>query len=507
VSAKPTIVEHPPHAGPTGAPGVPRFRRLPRPPRALLALLATVALLGVAWALIVPAFQAPDENSHFAYLQSLAERWELPGDAERQYRSTEQELASDAVNSDQTAQQLGTKPEWSDEAHERWRDQAAGLTNGARQDGGGANPAGANPPLYYLTQVPAYLLASGGDLFARVTASRVGSVPFLLITVTATWLLAGAVFGPNRQLQLAAAAVPGLVPMVTFISSSVTPDSLVFALWTLALWLGARILTQRAGVAEVAALLAVTGLAAATKSSSYALLPAVLLVLGVAVWRSRALPRRVLVVLAAAMAAFAVTVGGWYVVASVNDRPAAAQITEGTRPTDFNEKEFVGYVWQYYLPRLPFQEPYGAIDWPFTPYEIWGRHSWGAFGWLEVRWPRQVYWVFALATALVAAGALVAIFRRRRNLDLLLLLFFTIAALSLLAGLHWNEYRLAEVGGALVNQGRYLFPLIGLAGLALAAALTVVPARARSGTIGGVLGTLAVVQLFSIGLVAARFYA
>jgi 4-amino-4-deoxy-L-arabinose transferase-like glycosyltransferase len=507
MSAKTTTRENRSH--PAAAPAVRASRRrgIGRPPLPLLALLIAVTLLGVAWALVVPAFQAPDENSHFAYLQSLAERGDLPGDAGRNYRSTEQELASDAVNSDQTAQQLGTKSEWSKRAYDRWRDQADALSTPVRKDGGGVNPASSNPPLYYLSEVPAYKLADGGDLFSRVTAARLGSLPFLLTTVIATWLLAGEVFGPNRVLQLASAAVPGLLPMMTFISSSVTPDSLLFALWSLALWLGARILRKGGGVLEIAVLLGVTGLAVATKATSYALLPAVVLVLGGTVWRTRRVPRKAIMVVAAGVVAFAIAAGGWYVVARLNDRPAAAQITEGTRPADFNEREFVGYVWQFYLPRLPFLEHYGPIDWPVTPYEIWVKQSWGAFGWLEVRWPRQVYWVFALVTAVVAAGALVAILRRRRTVNLLLLAFFATVLASLLAGLHWNEYRIAEVDGALVNQGRYLFPTIGLAGLALGAALTVLPVRARPPALGAVLGALATLQLFSLGLVASRFYA
>ena len=39
-----------------------------------------VFVAGLAWALVTPDWQAPDENSHFAYTQALAERFALPGD-------------------------------------------------------------------------------------------------------------------------------------------------------------------------------------------------------------------------------------------------------------------------------------------------------------------------------------------------------------------------------------------------------------------------------------------
>ena len=41
-------------------------------PASLGALLGVVAIVGIAWALIVPPFQSPDEPTHFAYAQSLA---------------------------------------------------------------------------------------------------------------------------------------------------------------------------------------------------------------------------------------------------------------------------------------------------------------------------------------------------------------------------------------------------------------------------------------------------
>src|SRR6185295_8082289 len=73
-------------------------RRVPVP---LVALLGAVAIAGVAWALFLPPWQSPDENSHFGYAQLLAERFELPGKAGKPLFSTEQLLAQSRSNSDQ----------------------------------------------------------------------------------------------------------------------------------------------------------------------------------------------------------------------------------------------------------------------------------------------------------------------------------------------------------------------------------------------------------------------
>jgi 4-amino-4-deoxy-L-arabinose transferase-like glycosyltransferase len=328
------------------------------------------------------------------------------------------------------------------------------------------------------------------------------------VTVSATWLLAGCVFGPRRELQLAAAAVPALLPMVGFVSASVSPDSLLYALWTVALWLGARILRGRGGPIDHLALLGTAGLATATKATSYALAVPVLFVFAVSLWRLRHRRRLVAGIVAGGAAVLALTAGAWFVVAGQSDRPAAAQLTDAMDlPDGFSGSEFAGYVWQYYLPRLPFQEPYAGIGWPPPAYQVWTKQSWAAFGWLEVQWPRAVYWLLTLAATVVALAALLALVRRRARLDLTLLAFFAIGALALLAGLHWNEYKLAEEQGVLVNQGRYLFPLIGLAGLTAAAALTALSRSARASALAVLLAGLVVLDLFSIGLVAARFYA
>jgi 4-amino-4-deoxy-L-arabinose transferase-like glycosyltransferase len=485
-------------------------RRLPRLPRALAALLGATALLGVTWSLVTPPFQTPDENWHVAYLQTVAEQGKLPGLANRPVFSTEQQLALDADNAEQTQQVLATEPEWSSEAYRRFRERSERMPDSARKDGGGVNFAQSNPPLFYVLETVPYKLASGGDLFARLSAARLLSVVFLVWTVAATWLLAGTVFGPRRDLQLAAAAIPALLPMVTFISSSITPDALLYPLWTTAFWLGARLLKRQGGALDAVALVAVTGLAIATKSPSYALVPGVLLVLGVSLWRIRHRRRLVAALAVGGVLAFGATAGTWFVVARSSDRPIAAQLTDALEGTsEVNEREFLSYVWQYYLPRLPFQATYPGLEsWkPPKAYETWFRQSMGAFGWLEVRWPNRAYWPMAIFCLAVLGGALVALWRRRRSLDLPVLAFLGVTAFALVIGLHWTEYRLAEQNGALINQGRYLFPLVGLGGLIFAAALTSVPERLRQPALAVSVGLLAVLQLFSIALVAERFYA
>jgi hypothetical protein len=195
------------------APAVRRIRG--RVPRELALLLLVVALAGLTWAIVMPPWGAPDEDVHFAYTQTLAERHELPG-GPQQGVSTEQRLSMDVTNTDQVVFFDFAKPDWSASGERAWR---ATTKTVPRNDGGGTNAASDYPPAYYVYELIPYELASSTDIHTRVFVMRLFSVLWLLVTTVAAWLLAGEVLGRgNRPLQLVSAATFALWPMLTFVS-------------------------------------------------------------------------------------------------------------------------------------------------------------------------------------------------------------------------------------------------------------------------------------------------
>ena len=146
------------------------------------------------------------------------------------------------------------------------------------------------------------------------------------------------------------------------------------------------------------------------------------------------------------------------------------------------------------IPRLPV-------------FDIWIKTGWGAFGWLEVRFPNAVYGVLAAVTGALLAGGLAALIRRRSRDDLAIVAFMAVAALSLLAGLHWIEYKSIQTDGVIFNQGRYLLPLLPLLGVSAAASLSLLPERWRMRACGAMLGGLFVLQVAGLAVMAGRFYA
>jgi 4-amino-4-deoxy-L-arabinose transferase-like glycosyltransferase len=488
---------------------------LHRVPRPLLALWGVLLVVTVAWALFLPPWQSPDESQHFAYAQSIAERFALPGDRTRKTFSTEQGLAENRSRTGHEGRIPGA--EWRPDAFARWQGKQAKLPAAARSDGGGRNTAAANPPLYYLYVALPYRVFDGTSILGRLEAMRIWSGLLLLVTATATWLLAGELLGRSRLLQLAAAATAGLVPMTAFMSASVNPDALLYALWSLALWLGVRILKRGLTLTDAAGLFAVVGLAVTAKATSYALVPAAVLVLAIGLWRlRRRAVRAALVAAAVAVAAFAIPAGTWVVAARSLHRPTVNQVTTAT-DTDtgvplnprnaFNVQGFISYVRQFYLPN---PKSNGALFPSTLPvYSVWFKGALGVFGWRQLRLPPVVFFVLAVLclSALVAAG--IAIARGRVALDLPTVAFLALAVVGLLLALHVTEYRVIFVAKERgdFNQGRYLLPLVPLGGVVVAAALSLLRPRRRAHAVGALFGVLVTVQLLALGTIAEWFYA
>src|SRR5690349_12485556 len=112
-----------------------------RVPVPLRWLVGAALLAGIAWALLVPPWQAPDEDAHFAYVQTLAELHRLPRDDGRRAldaaKSTEQDRAELASGYRDSGQRIEMRPEWDPRAFTRWKAEAAALPASARKDGGG----------------------------------------------------------------------------------------------------------------------------------------------------------------------------------------------------------------------------------------------------------------------------------------------------------------------------------------------------------------------------------
>ncbi|HVW17536.1 MAG TPA: DUF2142 domain-containing protein, partial [Solirubrobacteraceae bacterium] len=309
--------------------------------------------------------------------------------------------------------------------------------------------------------------------------------------------------------QTAAAAVCSQLPMVDFIEGTVSPDGLLMLLWALAFLAGAKVLSGRLrwGWALAAATLA----AIAVKFPSAALAPGIVVVVAAAYQRHARWPgtlrgRRLVV---AGIVAAAVVVAVGVIVSGV----LAGQLKAAfALPADHTVRgaigEFLSYLWQYYLPRLPWQTKY---EMHYAGLPLWTtsfRGYVGAFGWLEVVLAPGVYIAAAVLAGAALVGGLHSILARARR-HVATILFFLVTAITLMIGLHWTDYQIIENDQGHFMQARYLLPLNPLVALVIAAAVGPRLARrprAQSLALGGVLGGLLALQLLSLGTVLLRFY-
>ncbi len=202
------------------------------------------------------------------------------------------------------------------------------------------------------------------------------------------------------------------------------------------------------------------------------------------------------------MAALAAGLGAWVLVAGLLDRPVLSQVAG----SDTNWRELASYVWQYYLPRTPVQQEFKTIvGYPLL--QVWITQGWAAFGWLEIKFDPWVYRVLGPLTIAVLVAALLALLKAWRRVDRRVVVFLGGTFAILLFGLHWTEYHEVKADGTSFMQGRYLFPAIGIFGLALAGALSLLPERLRGAATGAAIAGLFVFHLLALGLVIERFYA
>jgi 4-amino-4-deoxy-L-arabinose transferase-like glycosyltransferase len=334
---------------------------------------------------------------------------------------------------------------------------------------------------------------------------RLLGVLLLMVTTVGAWLLAGEALGRRRLPQLASAAVAGLLPMNTFMSTSVNPDALLVALWTLALWLGARVINRRAQNWDVLALSGVTAAAILTKATSYALVAPVLLALFIG-WRRRPVEERrpVLGCLGLSGLVLAVPVLGWLELAHHLGRAGINNIgASAAHPLSI--QQFLNYVWQFYLPRLPGTSPFKTTP-KLAVYDIWLRQASGIFGWLDVFLPGWMYRAAACAAAATAVAATYLLTRVLRRRHLALLGFFALALVALLGLLHISAYLVFIDGGGEFLQGRYLLPVIGLLGLAVGLIVRAGPLRGRAVACGLTLTVMLAAQAVSLAAIVQAYY-
>lgn len=483
--------------------------RLRSVPAVAWAIAGVAVCNAAAWSVLTPAFQVPDEQTHVAYAQQIAEAGRPPiakrGD---EHLGPELVAAMDRTR-------FGT-PEVRSYGAAVWSplqqrlldtDLHAGLPR--RSDNDTVGPAAPEPPTYYALEALPYRLASGATLLDRIALMRLLSALMAGATALFVFLFVRECLPGRPWAWTVGALGAALSPVLGFVSGGVNPDALLFAICAalfhaLAVAFRRGLTTRRA--AWIGAILA-AGLVG--KINFYGLVPGALLAVVVAARASAGglnmrAARLAGVSIGIAVAPFllltALDALAW-------DRAFVLARTPAELPEDHgNLGGQLSYLWQVFLPRLPGQS--AAFPEFYPGYHLWLKGFVGKFGWTVVGFSGWVYRLSAVLLGVVVALALRTAMRERRTLrgrrwELLGYAAMT-GGLLLLIGLVALRGFAPGIAGAI--QGRYLLPL-----LALFAALLALAARGVGERWGRTVGVALVLvcvawSLFGQLLTIAWFY-
>ena len=485
------------------------IRRIPPAGRACFLL----AFVNVAiWTVVIPPFQVPDEISHFGYAQYLAETGKPPPQGPGAQYSPQEQTALNALDFVSVAghiKQRGILNSIEDRSLRQ-----ALVMNSSPVGEGGVSSITNQPPLYYALETIPYWLSPSHDILTRLELMRLLSALLAACTVLCIYLFLRELLPRSPWAWTAGALVVAFQPTFDFISAGVQGDSLLFLASAATFLMLTRAYRRGLDTRRGAAIGLVTVAGVLGKLTFVALVPGIALALLLLGWRawpvSRAQALRgmgvagaIVVLPVVAYALLNATV--WHRGGLTGGGFAGATTAALAPGHAINFKETLDYIWQLYLPRLPFMHREFSY-FPLTG--TWLDGTIGHFGWVDYTFPEWVYrvarWLF-IALALLALSTLVRV-RGKIRPWLGLMGCFAVMSVGLLAAIGYAGIRYRESTGFIFEQARYLFPLLALYALGIVLAARGV-GRRWAPALGAGLVVLAMAHgLFAETLTISRYY-
>lgn len=429
-------------------------------------ILLLFCSLGLVWSTTVPLFETPDEVWHYAYVKNIADGHGLPvqnPDIEQPWRQEGSQpplyYLTAAILTFWIDDDDFTDLMW-------WNPFSEGAMPGQVDD---------NQNLFIHT--PQERLPYRGAVLA-IHISRLLSLAMGAVTVLATYLMASEIFPRRREVAIGAAAINAFNPQFTFISGSVSNDTMVTGISSLALLLMVRMVCREASSRRVAILGVLVGLALLTKLSALGLLPLSLIVFIAAAWR-RGSGASLFRWATLFLALIALLAGWWYV---RNWLLYGEPLGTATMLRTF------GYWPQKSIREILSQRNLKEVEIGF----------WATFGWGNIRVNPLIYKVLRFATLFAGVGLVIGIVRVLRGRRLDISRGLGIAILSLWVAIIFTALvRWMQVTSA--SLGRLLFPAISSISILLSWGLIqLVPKKFSQGlshTLGSLMASFNIISL------------
>jgi hypothetical protein len=483
-------------------------------PRAAWACALVALANGLAWSLITPPFEVPDENAHYAYVQQIAERGTLPHHVVPEgHLSPAEDSMLGAVLFYQI---VGERPNPAPMSELQQRTVEAVEHEGLTSRGSGdALSATNNPPLYYALEAVPYKLASSGSVLDRLAVMRALSALMGAISVLLIYLFLSELLPGRRWAWSAGALVVAFQPLFGFMSGGVNNDNLLYLAAAGVFWGLARSFRRGLTPANGALIGGFFGAGIVSKLTLLGFAPAVGLGLLLALRRSWSGSRSS----GLRGAGWAVGLGAAPFVADVllnhlvwhrgaiPGGVGSVSTATGVPALAFSTHDEFNHIWQLFLPSVGMRDQFSYVP----LWKTWFKGFIGRFGWLDYKFAYHFY-LAALAVSLaVVALALGEVVRKRRAFASRIAEFavYALAAIGLCVEIGVQSYRLMIQSGGIsqFEQARYLLPLLALYG-AIAALATRFGGRRFGPMIGAALVLLAIGHDISAQVITiSRFYA
>ncbi len=435
-------------------------------------MCASIALLNaLAWSIITPPFQGKDEVDHFAYVAHLAQKGTLPeGSGENEY-SPQELLVMEGLHYYQvrftpytpaisSAAEQGTLMEEVD---------AGESVEGT----GGAGIATSEPPLYYALQVIPYELG-GANMLTQLQLMRLLGTLFAAMTALFTFLFLRESLPSVPWAATVGALCVALQPLLAFISGSLNPDSMLYAITAAVFYCLARAFRRGLTRNLAIALGLLIAIGFATKLNFIGFAAGVFAGLVVlAVRGARSAGRRALLPPALAACIGLAPVAPYALRNVLTNRPTFgfASGVMGTITSSALFKE-LSYAWQLYLPRLPGMPHYFTGMMTFK--DVWFDRSVGLYGWMDTMFPGWVDNVALVPAAIVALLCARELLARRHALWARLpeIGIYVAIVVGVLAMIGISSYSSDVITGeAAFGEPRYLLPMLPLLGAVIVLAI------------------------------------
>lgn len=413
----------------------------------LLGLLAVVLLKGLVTTILVPVWEFPDEQAHFAqvaYYVETGTQFENNDVSEEIYRMQQaMGTVRDEWGINQYTYRAHFRPAYSDNINGVYEWYVKSLDNSTRTNYVKKEAARYQPLFYHLSSL-GYRATYDQDIISRIFATRFISVILAVGSAAIAYGIGWRLFG-NQLYASFLAILISFQPMFSFVSAGANNDNLLNLFGLLLLYLVLDIFHQGLNWRNAFIMGVVAGLGLLTKPL---ILPVLLPIPLLLIWewyRSRRSLRHELQILLPTFILSLIS-GGYLLFYPL--------VVDGRLPFITNYKEYSPYQ---NLSFIDYIKP--QLGRYYRETLVW---YWGVFKWLGVILPLNVVRLIKIVMGLSGLGLIWYLIRPQKWIKLhQVVILFVWAFVYVAAITLWDFDMVRKNGISHGLQGRYFFPTIG----------------------------------------------